>query len=833
MIKNILINIIKVYKLNRERNPVKEGEQAARYMESFSLAGVTEITPVKLNYPNSVVIGTRINARDVSSIPTRNYHWRLKKVAIPNNYDPESRQYDGNWDGRFKGQGSKDDPVPELTKFWTDNPAWCLYDLISNKRYGVGKFGIKPENIDRWTLYKIAKYCDEFIPTGYSPKYKKRNFETFGDKKIKIIGVTPDTLVKEFNSVNKKIAIYYDDGICESIKIESVSNSGGVISLERNPIRELGQCAAEIDYPLVEPRHTINAFLMNAENAFKLINEFASIFRAYSYWSGGSINFFQDEKKESVMLFSNNNISNEGFSYSGTPKTSRTNACRIKYLDKYNMFRPKVEYSQDNKSIRENQIIEQTIDGFGITSQSQAKRAADFIIKTANMESEVLSFKTSSIGSYLRPGDIIDVLDNKRTIGRFAGKVVDTNIGQRGRVAQLKIDYPVRTIIDSDNKDTWKNIKLYNISGNQTIESLDELGSVEDEDIDNMRLTQIKDFSVYKISESCTELTVLNNPYKLITGEYTWEEAYHDAKERGGQLATILSEDDQIMVQQVAPKEENSWIGGYLSELPPPEKFIWYDPKGCNGEEMKFSSWAEGYPGLERKIETDDLDSSEELVTDYICSSGILNIVAEREGEFEGENFISVSGSSDRSVHADWVTQDGETKLGYIIEEEVDDSLFKLRDIKGTTFLLEDSVNLARPRQYKIINITESSNGVYNIQGIQYSKEKFDNIERDLSLRPPESPVIFTENSIDPPSEIKVEILPENIVTKIPYGIKATWDVVKAAASYKVQFFNENILLATFEIPNNKSLEEISHIYRSERIVENGNYYVRVYSIAT
>ena len=67
----------------------------------MSLAAVTEISPVHLNYPNSVVVGTRINARDVGSIPTRNYHIRMKKVAVPNNYNPETRHYDGNWDGKF------------------------------------------------------------------------------------------------------------------------------------------------------------------------------------------------------------------------------------------------------------------------------------------------------------------------------------------------------------------------------------------------------------------------------------------------------------------------------------------------------------------------------------------------------------------------------------------------------------------------------------------------------------------------------------------------------------------------------------------------------------
>tara|TARA_R110002020_G_scaffold133235_4_gene297338 strand:- start:2595 stop:7973 length:5379 start_codon:yes stop_codon:yes gene_type:complete len=824
---------IKVYKLNRERNPVKEGEQAARYKERFSLAGITEITPVQLSYPNSVVIGTRVNARDVASIPKRNYHLKLKKVSIPSNYNPKTRQYDGNWDGRFKGQASKGDSVPEEAKLWTDNPAWCLYDLISNKRYGVGKFGIKPENIDRWTLYKVAKYCDQFVPTGYSSKYPKRDFETSGDKVIQISANNYDDadFQREFGYANKKLAFYYNHGLQESIKIISTSKSDKKITLETQPMQEFGECAVEIDYPLVEPRYTLNAFLMNPQNAFKLINEFASIFRAYAYWSGGAINFFQDEKKDSVMLFSNNNVSKEGFSYSSTPKTSRTNACKIKYVDKYNMFRAKMEYSEDRKAIQENNIIEQTIDGFGITSQSQAKRAADFLVKTANSESEILSFTTSSLGSYLKPGDVIDVLDNKRTIGRFAGKVVDVHVNGDGKTAEIKIDYPIRTVIDSDDGDTWKKITLYNISGNQTIESLDEMGTPTDEDIQNMRSSQIKDFVAYGISENDTKLKLLNNPYTLVTGEYTWVEALKDAEERGGILATVNDEMDQIMVQAVAPKDKFSWIGGYLMEEPPPEKFVWHQPQACDSNEITFFSWADGYPRLAKELQTDVLDSGNVLITDHMCGmGGELKITA--DSEFPGESFIAVSGSQDSSVHADWVTLSGDTKLGYILEKQADESLFKIRGIEGTTFMLEDTVNLAEPNKYKIINLTESSNGVYQIQGLEYNEDKFDNIEKDLSIKEPKSPVIFTENSIDPPTEITVEVLPENLNEKIPYGIKASWSMVEAAASYKVQFFNENILLATFEIPNDKTAGTISHEYRSERIVENGNYYARVYSIA-
>lgn len=820
---------IKVYKLNRERNPAKEGEIAARYKERFSLAGVTEITPTQLSYPNSVVIGTRVNAKDLPSVPNRNYHLKLKKIAVPSNYDPENRQYDGNWDGKFRGQASKDDPVPESAKLWTDNPAWCLYDLISNKRYGVGKFGIKPENIDRWTLYKIAKYCDEFVSTGYSPKYQRREFELVGNGKIKINeNYGADLFSKEFSHIDKKLAIYYDSGKCESIKIVNTQSTNKVIFLERNPVIDLGRCAVEIDYPLVEPRYTLNAFMMSSENAFNLINEFASIFRAYAYWSGGAINFFQDEKKESVMLFANNNISKEGFSYSSTPKTSRTNSCKIKYLDKFNMFKPKMEYSEDRKSIQENSMIEQTIDGFGITSQSQAKRAADFMVKTANMESEIVSFETSAIGSYLKPGDIIDVMDNKRTVGRFAGKIIDVWAEPDAKSVKISVDYPINSLIDKDDKNTWKSIKIYTLSGNQTIETLDEKAVVQEQDIDNMRLPQINNFQVLDLYANNQEMTIIDNPYSFVTGEYTFEEAAEDAEDRGGSLATINNETDQLMVQSVIGSGQTGWLAGYYLESPQPSRFVWLDPKddcgSSNNGEIPFYSWAEGFPKIGDSIETHN--NKEILVTD--CDE--YEIKTDPPEGFG--DFIAVSGSHDHDVNGDWVTLKKKDKIGYIFERKLDDSLFKIKDSKGLTFSIEDSVNLAEPEKYKIVNITESSNGVYKIQGVEYNEDKFDNIEKSLSVKKPNSPVIFTENSLDAPSGVTLEILPEDIVNKIPYGIKASWERVEGAASYRVQFFSEDLLLSTFEIQANLELQIMSHDYRSEKIIENGNYYARVYSVA-
>ncbi|GEM_PF-7004897 len=818
---------IKVYKLNRERNPVKEGEQSARYKEKMLLAGITEISPVQLSYPNSVVIGTRINAKDVPSIPKRNYNLKLKKLAIPSNYNPDTRIYDGSWNGLFRGQSSSSDQVPDAAKEWTDNPAWCLYDLISSKRYGVGKFGVRPENIDRWTLYRIAKYCDEFVPTGYSSKYKQRAFKLYGDRTIKIDPTENLDIAKfnkEFNHPNKRLAIYYDNNKYESIKINGTSNSGNEVRLEINPSLDFGKCAVEIDYPLVEPRYTINAFLMNSDNAFKLINEFAAIFRAFAYWSGGAINFFQDEKKDSVMLFANNNISKDGFSYSNTPKTSRTNSCKIKYVDRFNNFKSKIEYSEERASVQKNGIIEQTIDGFGITSQGQAKRAADFVVKSANMESEILSFTTSSIGSYLKPGDVIDVLDNKRTIGRFAGKITDISIYGDGKSAEISIDYPINAIIEKDEKDTWKNITLYNISGNETIKSLDEKIKPSDQEISNMRSSQIKTFTAASLYGDDQKLLLVSNPYSFISGEYTWREAKEDALDRGGRLATITNDTDQLLMQSTIESGQTGWIGGYFIDLPPPPRFIWDQPEACNTDEISFYSWAEGFPKIGDSLQDHE---DQTIVTD--CDE--FEIMTDPPDGFG--NFIAASGSEDNSINGDWVTLSGVSKIGYILERESDDSLFSLKDVKGSTFMMEDSVNLAKPKQFKVVNITESSNGIFEVRGLEYNKEKFDNIEKNMSIKHPESPVIFTESVLDAPSEITIEILSEDVSRKIPYGLKLSWNTVLSAASYKIQFFNGNILISTFEIPNDKGVEVNSYSYRNEAIKEDGNYYGRVYSVVS
>jgi predicted phage tail protein len=120
----------------------------------------TEIIDGKFRYPNSAIVGVRIDAAQFDSIPRRSYDLKLLKVKIPSNYNPQTRAYTGVWDGTFNVA-------------WTDNPAWCFYDLVTNSRYGLGGF-IPEAQVDKWTLYAIGRYCDELVPNGFGgtePRY--------------------------------------------------------------------------------------------------------------------------------------------------------------------------------------------------------------------------------------------------------------------------------------------------------------------------------------------------------------------------------------------------------------------------------------------------------------------------------------------------------------------------------------------------------------------------------------------------------------------------------------------------------------------------------------
>ncbi|VGD33950.1 putative phage tail protein [Klebsiella pneumoniae] len=121
---------------------------------------VGEIINTNMNYPNSALVGLSVNSEQFgSSMPSRSYLISGMKIRVPSNYDEVTNEYQGTWDGSFKLLSSS-------------NPAWILYDLVTNKRYGLGEF-VKESMFDLGQLYQIGRYCDALVDDGFGGKEKR------------------------------------------------------------------------------------------------------------------------------------------------------------------------------------------------------------------------------------------------------------------------------------------------------------------------------------------------------------------------------------------------------------------------------------------------------------------------------------------------------------------------------------------------------------------------------------------------------------------------------------------------------------------------------------
>lgn len=125
-----------------------------KLMNDLYFASYTTILDGKFSYPNSALVAMAIDGEQFGqSVPNRRYEVFGRIIRVPVNYNPETRVYTGVWNGTFKWA-------------WTDNPAWVFYDVLTNDRFGLGEY-IDIAQVDKWSLYEIAQYCDVLVPDGY------------------------------------------------------------------------------------------------------------------------------------------------------------------------------------------------------------------------------------------------------------------------------------------------------------------------------------------------------------------------------------------------------------------------------------------------------------------------------------------------------------------------------------------------------------------------------------------------------------------------------------------------------------------------------------------
>ena len=202
---------------------------------------IVEVYGTKLRYPYSSMVYSLFDARSFQRIPSRAYDARLLKVKVPNNYNPFIKSY-GNSSASvsnyYKGvalgdktntktdlnrtadgftfQRKNEDPTVEWDGnfaedlIWTDNPAWCFYDLITNPRYGLGEF-VDASQIDKWALYDVAKYCDELVDDtygGFEPRFTINYIITSREEAFKVLN--------DLSSIFRGIAYYSNGSIFSS-----------------------------------------------------------------------------------------------------------------------------------------------------------------------------------------------------------------------------------------------------------------------------------------------------------------------------------------------------------------------------------------------------------------------------------------------------------------------------------------------------------------------------------------------------------------------------------------------------------------------------------------
>ncbi|WP_162758465.1 host specificity protein J, partial [Escherichia coli] len=139
----------------------------------------TEIIDVKQCYPNTAIVGLQVDAEQFGGQQmTVNYHIRGRIIQVPSNYDPEKRTYSGIWDGSLK-------PA------YSNNPAWCLWDMLTHPRYGMGK-RLGAADVDKWALYAIAQYCDQTVPDGFGGTEPRMTFNAYLSQQRKAWDVLSD-----------------------------------------------------------------------------------------------------------------------------------------------------------------------------------------------------------------------------------------------------------------------------------------------------------------------------------------------------------------------------------------------------------------------------------------------------------------------------------------------------------------------------------------------------------------------------------------------------------------------------------------------------------------
>ncbi|MAL10760.1 MAG: hypothetical protein CMF74_14000 [Maricaulis sp.] len=304
-----------------------------KLVNAFQFNQATNIIFEQNAYANTAHVALRFNAEQFPRIPKRVYRIRGRKIKIPHNATVDLQtgaiSYAGTFNGTFK-----------TDKEWTTDPAWILYDLLTDTRAGCG---IAESNLDKFTFKSVSEYCGASVDAG---------------------------------------------------------NGDGS----------------------TEPRFSCNINITQQQEAYTLINSLCSVMRVMPFYSAGGIAISQDAPKDPSYIFTNANVTEEGFLYAGSSLKTRHTVINVSYFDMVTQEVDVETVEADSATQTKYGIVTKNIKAFATTSRNQARRLGRWFLYNEQNSGETCTFTTTAAaGVLVRCGDVIEISDRLKAGVRRGG----------------------------------------------------------------------------------------------------------------------------------------------------------------------------------------------------------------------------------------------------------------------------------------------------------------------------------------------------------------------------------------------------------------------------
>ena len=305
----------------------------ARLVNAFQFQQATNIIFQQNAYANTAHVALRFNAEQFPRVPKRVFRIRGRKIKIPHNATVDLQtgaiSYAGTFNGTFK-----------TDKEWTTDPAWILYDLLTDTRAGCG---IAEANLDKFTFKTVSEYCGASVDAG---------------------------------------------------------NGDGS----------------------TEPRFSCNVNITQQQEAYGLINSLCSVMRVMPFYSAGGIAISQDSPKDPSYLFTNANVVEGEFIYTGSSLKTRHTVINVSYFDMTTQEIDIETVEADASTQAKYGVVVKNIKAFATTSRNQARRLGRWFLYNEQNSGETCSFSTTAAaGVLVRCGDIIEISDRLKAGVRRGG----------------------------------------------------------------------------------------------------------------------------------------------------------------------------------------------------------------------------------------------------------------------------------------------------------------------------------------------------------------------------------------------------------------------------